>query len=88
MTVVSEAAVLVNRHSVYRCQCQKSNIFLYMIGKYCDILSPFHFEMLARVAKINPVIVFKSFHVIIFRKAAFAQENICSFYVSADNESK
>lgn len=92
MTVLSEAAFLGNKHNV-NCSlslvcCRNLSYFFTLSENIVTFCPPLHFPMLELVAKISPAIVFKSFHVIIFRKAAFAQESICSFYVYADNESK
>lgn len=95
MTDLSGVALMLNSYSIYYCQnhlssAERQHISSYYehICKYCDIPSPLHFQLLVQVAKSSPVIVLKSFHVIIFRIASVAQENICSFYVFPDNESK
>lgn len=92
MAFLSEAALLGNKHNIiavcHSCAAEIHHISLHYLKNIVTFCFPFHFRMLELVAKINPVVVFKSFHVIILSKAAFAQESICSFYVYADNESK
>lgn len=101
MTDLSEAALTLNSNSILSqqsfitviitCLLLKGNIFLCMSnisGNIVTFCHPFAFNCLSKLSNSTPVIVFEPFHVIIFRITPFAQENICSFYVFPDNESK